>query len=616
MDMAERILDANPVSTGEKRNRVVIMFTDGSPTDSSGFQKSVANDAITTANNIKAAGATVYSIGVFSGADANSEGTEPNGNLQQGDNQMNAACNWFMQKVSSNNGTPRRPSYYLSAADAGALNNIFQQISDQIESGGTSSTLTKEAVVKDIISPQFTLPAGATADDITLETYACTGKDANGNYTWKKNADAMGATATVEGDKVNVTGFNFSENYVGTVTENGNTSYRGNKLVISFKVKPKADFLGGNNVYTNTSAGIYENDKANDPILTFDRPTVNVPIPEVKVTAQDKNVYLLGEVTADQLKSGATVKVGDVTLDLSKDNYGLEDWQTEYVDITVKITDEDSNEVDTIADLKDDTTYTIQVTVAPKPGDTAGSSGAAATAKSGKDEAKINVFKPEIDFKDSAINLGDKADYEKDNKVPNSLVWKHGDTEASEDMGAAPDLTFEYDPAADAFMEDTPVKVTVKIGNKDVTVYTTFYRKECTFDGCEWTVRAEVTDDVNFIVHIKTFDLTITKSGAEDIDENQSFLFTVEGPDGYSAKVVIRGNKSVTIKGLKVGEYTITEETGWSWRYTPDGASKGVTANDVSNGKATVTFINNRTKDKWLGGDAYARNLFSGNSGN
>lgn len=62
-------------------------------------------------------------------------------------------------------------------------------------------------------------------------------------------------------------------------------------------------------------------------------------------------------------------------------------------------------------------------------------------------------------------------------------------------------------------------------------------------------------------------DLTITKQGCENIDENQSFIFTIDGPDSYSNQVVIKGNGSVTIKGLKIGEYTIHEEYGWSWRY-------------------------------------------------
>ena len=109
-------------------------------------------------------------------------------------------------------------------------------------------------------------------------------------------------------------------------------------------------------------------------------------------------------------------------------------------------------------------------------------------------------------------------------------------------------------------------------------------------------------------------DLTITKSGAEDIDENQSFIFTVTGPNNFSAKVVIQGNGSVTIKGLKVGTYTVTEDTGWSWRYTPqDSGSQKITlsATEANN---TVTFTNKRSKDKWLGGDAYERNRLEAGS--
>ena len=96
-----------------------------------------------------------------------------------------------MQNVSSNNGTPQTPSYYLSASDADTLNNIFQQISEQIESGGSSTTLSDKTVIKDIISPQFTLPEGATANNITLETYSCTGVDEYGKYTWKKNSHQL-----------------------------------------------------------------------------------------------------------------------------------------------------------------------------------------------------------------------------------------------------------------------------------------------------------------------------------------------------------------------------------------------------------------------------------------
>ena len=102
-------------------------------------------------------------------------------------------------------------------------------------------------------------------------------------------------------------------------------------------------------------------------------------------------------------------------------------------------------------------------------------------------------------------------------------------------------------------------------------------------------------------------DLTITKTGWEAIDENQSFIFKVVG-DGFEKKVVIKGNGSVTIKGLKIGTYTITEVTDWSWRYTPDEIVKTITLQPTQTNE--VTFANTRANDKWLGGDAYSQNKF------
>lgn len=103
-------------------------------------------------------------------------------------------------------------------------------------------------------------------------------------------------------------------------------------------------------------------------------------------------------------------------------------------------------------------------------------------------------------------------------------------------------------------------------------------------------------------------DLTITKQGCEGIDENQSFIFDVTGPGGYSKRVVVNGNGSVTISGLKIGTYTVTEVTNWSWRYTPNGGGQTITLQPT--GKNEVTFVNGRTGLKWLGGDAYNKNVF------
>lgn len=607
LEMGNGIFGANPIAEGEKRNRVVIVFSDGVP-GWSGYDSDTANSAIAQAGTAKNTyGATVYTIGIFPGADATSAGNQ-NGNETE-------KANWFMQRVSSNTQYPQSPSYYLSAADAGTLNSIFQQISNQIETGGAETTLGSETVVKDIISPYFTLPAGTTASGIRIDTYACTGKDGN-TYTWSGTSGGpSGATATVDGDQVSVTGFDFSENWCGTETNaQGNSTVRGNKLVISFEVSPKSGFLGGNEVITNASAGIYENGSAQTPVMTFEQPKVNVPIQDVTVTATDKNVYLKGEVTAEQLKDGAEISVGDVKLDLTKDNYGLEYWQTEYVDITITVKNKDGNVIsDKLDNLTDDTTYTVEVTVAPKTvGTSTPAKGDAATAKTGVNDpaANIYVFKPELTFKDSTAYYGESVPANNNysgNKV-GSETWKHGDTVSTDVtmLGTKPTLDISYTPDESKLesgkytKQDVPVAATVKIGTENVNEHTTFVHQDCTGKTCA------LPEGYHFWIHIQTCTLNITKQGGAD---DESYVFDVFKDDVKYSEVTVWGNGTETLVELPIGTYTISENTGWSWRYSANNG--GSAALTTQNPTGSITCVNTKNNNQWLNGfSEVVRNIF------
>lgn len=621
LEMGNGIFGANPIAEGEKRNRVVIVFSDGVP-GWSGYDSDTANSAITQAGTAKNTyGATVYTIGIFPGADATSAGNQ-NGNETE-------KANWFMQRVSSNTQYPQSPSYYLSAADAGTLNSIFQQISNQIETGGAETTLGSETVVKDIISPYFTLPAGTTASGIRIDTYACTGKDGN-TYTWSGTSGGPGgATATVDGDQVSVTGFDFSENWCGTETDaQGNSTVRGNKLVISFEVSPKSGFLGGNEVITNASAGIYENGSAQTPVMTFEQPKVNVPIQDVTVTATDKNVYLKGEVTADQLKDGSEISVGDVKLDLSKATdtdkpYGLDPWQTEYVDITVTVKDKDGNVIsDKLENLTEDTTYTVEVTVAPKTvGTSTPANGDAATAKTGANDpaANIYVFKPELTFKDSSAYYGESVPTNNDyssNKV-GLETWKHGDTASTDAgvtmLGTKPTLDISYTPDESKLesgkytKQDVPVAATVKIGTENVNEHTTFVHQDCT-TACGWETPATPGAPA-FLIHIQTCTLNITKQGGA---ADESYVFDVFKDGVKYSEVTVWGNGTEILVELPIGTYTISENTGWSWRYSANnGGSAALTA---QNPTGSIACTNTKNNNQWLNGfSEVVRNIFGTN---
>lgn len=117
--------------------KIVVFFTDGTPTSFSDFDSKVANDAVTAAKNMKDGEATVYTIGIFSGAN-------PGAGIQDlGTDEANKA-NKFMQAVSSNypnatawdtHGTRAENSdYYKSATNAEELKKVFDDISQAITS--------------------------------------------------------------------------------------------------------------------------------------------------------------------------------------------------------------------------------------------------------------------------------------------------------------------------------------------------------------------------------------------------------------------------------------------------------------------------------------------------
>ena len=112
------------------------------------------------------------------------------------------------------------------------------------------------------------------------------------------------------------------------------------------------------------------------------------------------------------------------------------------------------------------------------------------------------------------------------------------------------------------------------------------------------------------------FDLTIEKKAASDsnIDPNQTFVFRVQGNNNdVDMQVVITGANKQVIKNLPVGDYTITEDTSWSWKYTPvGGAEKTLMTSDIEKGAATVTFENENNGTNWLTSLAKAINTWAG----
>ena len=133
---------ARDMSGREDAQKVVVFFTDGTPTDFSEFNSTVANNAIAAAKKMKEKGATVYTIGIFDGVNPAADPT----------NYWTSNENKFMHAVSSN--YPNATSYttnslgkrtensdfYKAASNADELKKVFDDISASITSGKGSPT--------------------------------------------------------------------------------------------------------------------------------------------------------------------------------------------------------------------------------------------------------------------------------------------------------------------------------------------------------------------------------------------------------------------------------------------------------------------------------------------
>lgn len=145
-------LAQSQTSNREDAKKIVIFFTDGSPTSTSGFESGVASEAVSAAKAMKDKGTTVYTIGIFSDANPSAD---PSGASNE---------NKFMHAVSSNYpeasytytqgfwggwnwdlGTRAEGSdFYKSASNADDLDKVFEGISSEIVKGSGYPTKVTE----------------------------------------------------------------------------------------------------------------------------------------------------------------------------------------------------------------------------------------------------------------------------------------------------------------------------------------------------------------------------------------------------------------------------------------------------------------------------------------
>lgn len=397
MELAQQLMGRNYNYTGGNtdRQKTVIVFTDGVPTTQSNFDTDVANNAISAAKDMKAADVTIYTVGIFNGANpdqlygdkwdyallykdvhCNGEpGSYWGGSWAAdlfGGNDFEPidvpAGNRFLNYLSSNfkNATQigvergkYNPSgltdlssgtgyeitqnfdrdssdYYKTAANASSLKNIFKVIATTVPEPDNAD-LNKDTVITDTLSDYFTF--AGTEDDVKV--YAI---DANGNE--KESADAANAKATPNGKTVRVTNYDFSAHYkgIGDAEET---------LVIKIKVKPDTS-------YTNWgTSGKYETNKDDatvtlpnseaNPIAKAESPKAHVDTYQVTYTfddtapdgvnpPKDPKYYISGQQADVKQPEESSVNAGDYTYTFNGWKNGNEDVNGETIPISGNVT--------------------------------------------------------------------------------------------------------------------------------------------------------------------------------------------------------------------------------------------------------------------------------------
>lgn len=579
-EMAQNIFKNDKGVTGEtERQRVVVFLTDGEPDDidATGGGHEVAENAVESAYPLKATyGATVYTIGIFNGANPSYIGVTGTAML---DLDKTDRANRFMNLASSNYPTansfylkvktfiiqyrwlddvPARAegNYYLSASNRQELENIFKTISDQV--GSANIDLDGNTVIRDTVSKYFAAPENSA--DIKLYT-----ADYKGSGVFADKVPAEGVTASVVGDTVSVTGFDFNANFVSENTKADGT--HGKKLIIEFTVTPKDGFLGGNQVPTNGKAAVY--DKDGGEVEAAVSPVVDVPVAQPALTVSNKVIY-----------DGDSVALSEL---YNTDEYtGENAWKADYVNIKVNT----GAAVDTVSP-EDCTDYDIEVIYAPKYDGTE-------TAKDASGTATIHVLKPTVTVNANDVwkYYGESYNAPDGSGITGSVAWsdKNGhDVNGIAVIGSEPygtaDLVYTYDQGEFVVPNtDTTINVVASAKGKKLT-------------------------STSYVVHPKFCTLTINKDVANLHGDNDSFIFNVVGKGNikYEAQVVINGAGKAVLTGLPVGTYTVTEDNGWSWRYTCDNNSASTTLS-ARKDNDSLTITNKLADDGWLGNETYVIN--------
>lgn len=569
MESAGEVLRSQGI---EGHTKTVILFTDGGPNGTvngvnTGYHVSVGNRALAASKAMKESGTEVYTVCIdpyansevetelpayeklpgdvpgaefgYDGPNIKGGGATPNTT----DSNMIHLINRFMNLISGNNphaadiDTPNAEdpadmgntgssaqNYCLTPHSAAALDSVFRQISEKIESQDIA--LGKDAELRDYVKAPFIL-----CDDPQIRTYVSPRKaGGDGTFSWGSPEEITGlkAAADPENQCVTVSGFDYNASFVCDTGHAEDPSNFGVKLIVTFRIGAAGTF-GGNHIPTNgESSGIYpDRTGAGEAVGRFPVPTADIPL-RFDIVSSDVAVYVPDPAEISRLVMAAAP---DGTAVFFKNGFIPDGSMNAFVNLSYELTDPAGTVRGTMTipagtavsgqgwnwtgGTADGQPGLWKVTCTVTP--VAEGKQPALTVSA---EPKLSVFHPLISLQDTEKEVGEEADFIPDaetDTIPSHLTgirWVSNDGTGSE-ASREPALRYVVTSSRGLSPEDGKyvvrgqdfVPAAVRVirkdaeNRRDITDRTDFAHA-CSRPDCDFAAAA-VKEGADFVIHVR-----------------------------------------------------------------------------------------------------------------
>jgi|GEM_PF-3299779 len=539
----------------------------------------------------------------------------------------------FMELVSSNyqnaesmeehgDRNEYKSNYYKQVSNVSHVGNIFEEILEDI---GVFDIEEPPTIIKDILSSQFKLSADENAVKVFIEN--CIGSETSNSgevsYEFGEKQEYLLVDIFIDGKVIEISGFDFIENVVGT---DGDTIF-GSKIIVEIDIEVDIEnCFGGNSIFVNDIAsGLYrENDAGiRKLVVQSDIIAVNVDI-NYSILDVYKYIYISDSVDIYELIKESSPYLYNINgennkyIDIKYTLYSMDEEVLEEFVIdngSVLVSEENLGVFDRITD--DYMEFILKCQIIPvKPLDENREAVKILNEEIENKEVykSVNIYvaKPKLENVDIKCYLGETKNLLEN--ISENVIWEYrGDNNNKPPIGLEleslnmPNLIYEFEIVEGKGIIEGVIFIPKAGGETYINVSVSVdMGNDKYWDISEETLFAG-SNDSGYFINVETCSLIlINNTELNNLKSGKSFVISIEGSNGLQYRIIVEAKDERVITGLPVGSYVIKEEQGWNWRYIlSDEANIGTITLEAEEGldKKNIYLIGDQKNNSWLAMD-------------